>query len=148
MRAFGTTHWTVIEAIRSADNAQRRALTGELLKSYWKPVYCYLRRKGFHNEQAKDLTQGFFQEIVLGRDLVQSADPAKGRFRTLLLTALERYLASDHRRQTAQKAPAQRMAGSAWTGPRWRSCPIAVQSLSCEDTFHYAWVTELLDRTA
>jgi hypothetical protein len=142
--SFRTTHWTVIEAIQAADGAQRRALLGELLENYWKPVYCYLRRRGLDNEQAKDLTQGFFQEVVLGRELVRSADPAKGRFRTLLLTALERFGTSQLRKQTAQKRlPRDRLVPLDWA--EVDELPEAVRSLTSEDSYHYAWVTTLLD---
>ena len=99
---FGTTQWTAIGKIHS-DDAHRRDLVGDLLDKYWKPVYCYLRHKGYDNEQAKDLTQGFFNEVVLGRKLIQQADKAKGRFRTFLLFALERHLKSVHRKKTAKK---------------------------------------------
>jgi DNA-directed RNA polymerase specialized sigma24 family protein len=141
---FQTTHWTAVEAIRSGDQAQRRALMGELLNAYWRPVYCYLRRKGFDNEQAKDLTQGFFQEVVLGRELVQRADPDKGRFRTFLLCALDRYVTSVHRRQTARKrAPQGRSVELDW--PAMADLPEPAAELDCEDSFHYAWVSDLVD---
>ena len=80
-----------------------RALIDLLLKLYWKPVYCFLRRKGYDNESAKDLTQDFFHEVVLGRDLIQRADPSKGRFRSFLLTALKRYLINAAEARRAQK---------------------------------------------
>lgn len=141
---FQTTHWTAIKAMRSADSTQAHVLLGELLKSYWKPVYCYLRRRGFDNDQAKDLTQSFFQEVVLGGQLLRSADPAKGRFRTLLLTALDRYLASEYRKRTAQKRlPRDGLIPLEWA--QMAELPAAVQNLTCEDSFHYTWVTELLD---
>lgn len=100
-RTFETTHWSIVEKIKSDDASCNKALVEELLGRYWKPVYCYLRQKGYNNEQAKDLTQGFFQEVVLGRKLVQQANHSKGRFRTFLLTALNRYLTSEYRKQTA-----------------------------------------------
>ena len=78
--AFMTTHWSLIESIRTGDDSSH-ALIGSLLKNYWKPIYCYLRRHGYGNEEAKDLTQAFFHEIVLGNELVQQADQRKGRFR-------------------------------------------------------------------
>jgi len=59
-QVFLTTHWSFIEDAGSTDEDKNRALVGLLLNRYWKPVYCYLRRKGYNNEQAKDLTQGFF----------------------------------------------------------------------------------------
>jgi hypothetical protein len=54
-QAFLTTHWSVIKAAGPGDEDKDRALIGLLLNQYWRPVYCYLRRKGFPNEQAKDL---------------------------------------------------------------------------------------------
>ncbi len=80
---FLTTHWSLIKNIQSDDDKDG-ALIGVLLERYWKPIYCYLRRKGYYNEEAKDLTQDFFHEIVLNRKLVQKADPSKGRFRFFL----------------------------------------------------------------
>lgn len=144
-RTFQTTRWTAIEAIQSKDDSHKRALVGELLHLYWKPVYCYLRQKGYNNDRAKDLTQGFFQEIVLGRGLLQSADQAKGRFRTLLLTALDRYLTSEFRKQSAQKRiPRQKLRKLENVEPS--TMPEVFGGLSSEETFNYAWISELLDQ--
>ena len=60
--AFLTTHWSLINEAGSSDEEKNRTLVSLLLSRYWKPVYCYLRRKGFDNEKAKDLTQGFFMK--------------------------------------------------------------------------------------
>jgi hypothetical protein len=60
--AFLTTQWSIVEGVASADEGHSRALIESLLDHYWKPVYCYLRRKGHTNEEAKDLTQGFFHD--------------------------------------------------------------------------------------
>ncbi|MBN2314062.1 MAG: hypothetical protein JXM79_09040, partial [Sedimentisphaerales bacterium] len=86
-QTFLKTHWSLLEGIQKRGDKER-ALIGLLLERYWKPVYCYLRRKGYDNEQAKDLTQGFFHDVVLDRDLIDRADPSKGSFRSLLLHAL------------------------------------------------------------
>ncbi|MBN2132205.1 MAG: hypothetical protein JW741_22080 [Sedimentisphaerales bacterium] len=139
---FPTTHWTVIDQVEPGDTPQSRLLIGRLVTDYWKPVYCYLRRKGYGNEQAKDLTQGFFQEVVLGRKLIERADPARGRFRTLVLTALDRYLANIHRTQTAQK----RIPPDKLIPLDGSDVPEAASDLTSEDSFNYAWVSELLDR--
>lgn len=91
---FKTTQWSCILSAKTKDEIRRRMILNNLAETYWKPVYCYLRRKGFDNDAAKDITQDFFVEIVLGRDLIQKADQSKGQFRTFLLVALERYVVS------------------------------------------------------
>ena len=141
--AFLTTHWSLIEQVGSADH-QDQALIGLLINKYWKPVYCYLRRQGYDNEQAKDLTQGFFHQVVLGRDLFDKADQARGRFRTFLLVALNRYLIQIQQKQTAGKRI-----------PQVKLVPLdhvdvpdveqALMALSPEGAFDYAWASTLLE---
>ena len=142
---FLTTHWSIIENVGSSDDDRNQALIGLLLSKYWKPVYCYLRRKGHDNEQAKDLTQGFFLEVVLGRSLIQKADQSKGRFRSFLLIALNRYLITARTGQAAQKRI-----------PKSKLIPLevidsadlrqAASELTPEDSFNYAWVSSLLEQ--
>lgn len=144
-RTFGATCWTAIESIASKDDAGSRALVGDFLKAYWKPVYCYLRHKGYNSEKAKDLTQGFFHEVVLGRELIQRADRTKGRFRTLLLRALDRYLVCIHRKETAQKRIPQDKLISLEDSPIG-DLPEEAGNLNSDEVFHYTWVCELLDR--
>ena len=85
-RQFPATEWT-----RMLTHPQREIILAELCRDYWKPVYSYLRSMGFGNEQAKDLVQAFFTEKVLGRQFVQRADRAKGRFRSFLLRSVRNY---------------------------------------------------------
>ena len=86
---FPATEWTWL-----LHCPQREVVLAELCRKYWKPVYCYLRSMGLDNEQAKDLTQGFFTEKVLGQDLIQRADREKGRFRNFLLRSVHNYAVS------------------------------------------------------
>jgi RNA polymerase sigma-70 factor (ECF subfamily) len=145
-QAFLTTHWSLIEDARAQEPDQDRALIGLLLERYWKPVYCYLRRKGYGNEEAKDLTQGFLHEVVLGHRLIDKADPAKGRFRTFLLIALNRYLASVHARETAGKRiPREKLVRIDMTDDPAEICHHAV-TLTPEESFDYAWASALLER--
>jgi len=142
---FLTTHWSVIDKIGADGDTPDQALINELLKKYSKPVYCFLRRKGYDNEQAKDLTQGFFEEVVLGKELIQRAEQARGRFRTFLLTALEQYLARVHRKQTAQKRiPKDKLLRLEQIEPA--ELPEPVGGLTAEQSFNYTWVSELLDK--
>ncbi len=142
---FLTTHWSLIEGIQSGQDRDR-ALISLLLERYWKPVYCCLRCKGYDNEQAKDLTQGFFHEVVLCRDLVQRADPSKGRFRALLLHALNQYLIDEKRRQQARKRiPADKLVPFDVTDPSLLQQ--TTWALTPEQCFIYAWKTTLLEQT-
>jgi len=97
-RGFQPTLWTVV---LKAKNHHREALE-ELIKTYWKPVYVYIRRWGYPSEESKDLSQGFFSEL-LERDFLRGVSPEKGKFRTFLLTVLKRYLINESERKRAQK---------------------------------------------
>ena len=141
---FLTTHWSLIESIRAGPD-QGHALIGSLLKDYWKPVYCYLRRRGYANEEAKDLTQAFFQEIVLGKELVQQADRGKGRFRSFLLTALRNYLINVKDKESAQKrVPKGKLLSLDMVDPE--ALPEVADGLSPDDCFNHVWVSSLLER--
>ncbi len=141
--AFLTTQWSLIQDIRQREDRDR-ALIGTLLEKYWKPVYCYLRRKGYPNEQAKDLTQGFFHEIVLNKNLVQRADQAKGKFRSFLLHALNQYVINENERQSAQKRiPPGGLVPIDTIDPA--AIPESAGPLDPEESYHYAWLASLLD---
>lgn len=141
---FLTTHWSLIEGVKG-DEDRDRALIGLLLERYWKPVYCYLRRKGHDNEQAKDLTQGFFHAVVLGRGLIERADQSKGRFRTFLLHALNQYLIDERRKETTQgRIPPGRLVPLDGIAPS--ALPPDVGQLDPEQCFDYAWKADLLER--
>jgi len=142
--AFLTTHWSLIENVKKQPD-QDRALIGLLLERYWKPVYCYVRQKGYDNEQAKDLTQGFFHEIVLNLNLFERADQSKGRFRSFLLYALNQYLMNEKRRETAQKnIPRHKIVSL--DAIEQLVLPQSVIASSPEDSYNYAWVSALLDQ--
>ena len=144
--SFLTTQWSLIEKISSDDQQDKnQALIGQLIKRYWKPVYCYVRRKGYGNEEAKDIVQSFFQEIVLGRELIQQADKGKGRFRSFLLFALNRYLKVIHRAKKARK----RIPKAKLVSLDLSDLPELMEltsGLTPEESFDYAWVSELLQQ--
>jgi len=144
-KAFLTTHWSLIEKAGSSNEEKNKAFVGLLLNRYWKPVYCYLRRKGYNNEQAKDLTQGFFHEVMLGQNLIEKADAAKGRFRSLLLVALDRYLGDVREKETAQKrVPKGQFVSLEVVAPP--EIPQSIAGSVPELTFNYAWVSALLEQ--
>lgn len=143
-QTFLTTHWSLIESIRTEADSSH-ALISSLLKDYWKPVYSYLRRHGYQNEEAKDLTQDFFYEIVLGNELVQQADQRKGRFRSFLLTALRRFLINAKHKETAHKrVPKGKLVALDMVDPD--ALAAVSEDLSPDDCFNCAWVSSLLER--
>ena len=142
--AFLTTRWSLVNGIKSEED-QDRTLINRLLQRYWKPVYCYLRRKGHSNEDAKDLTQGFFHDVVLNRSLVARADQSKGRFRAFLLHALDQYLINENAKHKAQKRFPKGGLVSLDTSDL-PVLPATISELTPEDSFHYAWLSELLEQ--
>lgn len=91
---FATTHWSVVLATGRGDEAGARLALESLCSTYWYPLYYYVRRRGRSPEDAQDLTQQFFAHL-LTRQYLQLADPARGRFRTFLLHALEHFLINE-----------------------------------------------------
>jgi RNA polymerase sigma factor (sigma-70 family) len=81
--------------------AARKALA-ELCKTYWRPVFAFICRRGYSVPDAQDLTQDFFLMLLEG-DILKRADPSRGRFRSLLLKAVQNFLADDTVRKRARK---------------------------------------------
>ena len=101
--AFPMTRWSVVLQARTDGGAGHSAAAlEELCRQYWFPLYAFARRRGQPPADAEDLTQSFFAELISSR-LFEVADPAQGRLRTFLLTAFQRRLADQHRREHAQK---------------------------------------------
>ncbi len=94
---FATTHWSVVLAAGQEDTPQSAAALEQLCRTYWYPLYVYVRRRGYGVEDAQDLTQQFFAGF-LEKKTFSVADPARGRFRTFLLKSLQHFLADDWRR--------------------------------------------------
>lgn len=142
---FPVTRWTdILTYVQTEDPGHRQTVMDQLAKRYWKPVYWYLRHKGCDNEQAKDLTQAFFCEIVVDRDLVGQADPQKGRFRGYLLTALNRFAASEHRKLSARKRRPDKKLWVLWTGDMC-GAPEPMTKGTPQQAFLRHWASALLD---
>lgn len=145
-QGFVTTHWSEISDARSDDDVRRQAALGKVLLRYWTPVYCYLRCKGCTKQAAEDLTQDFFQTVVLGRRLIEQADRSKGRFRTLLLRVLDRYAEDVHRMRKAKRRMPQ--GGLVRLEEIEKSrLPEPVYHHTPAEAFDYAWASTLLDQS-
>jgi RNA polymerase sigma-70 factor (ECF subfamily) len=108
------------------------AALDHLARVYWKPIYFFIRRKGHDVDDAKDLTQEFWA-TMLQRAAVAKADPARGRFRTFLLAALQNFLRDEARAAGRQKR-----------GPPPLPLEAEPPALPPEDAFMQGWARELL----
>lgn len=142
---FETTSWSNIFLVRTSDIERKNLIINSLLEKYWKPIYGFIRQKGYGHDQAKDLTQDFITEIVLGRELIQRAEKAKGRFRTFLLFALKCYLSDIYRKQRTKR----RHVGHHQIDLEHLEAmdlPQSIYSSSPDDLFHYFWAVEFLEK--
>ncbi|HUS37655.1 MAG TPA: sigma-70 family RNA polymerase sigma factor [Verrucomicrobiae bacterium] len=95
---FSATRWTLIYAAR---NDSPEALAA-LYTRYWGPLYAYIRRSGSSKEEAEDLVQGFFCELLAG-DFLKKVTPEKGKFRSFLLACYKNYASNVRKRASAIK---------------------------------------------
>jgi len=101
-RQFATTRWSVVRAAGRRSSPDSRQALQTLCETYWYPLYAYVRRRVVDINDAQDLTQAFFAEL-LGKNYVGSATAERGRFRSFLLTAFKHFLSKEWERAKAQK---------------------------------------------
>jgi RNA polymerase sigma factor (sigma-70 family) len=99
--AFTTTHWSVVLEAQGESPEAQEALE-KLCHTYWRPIFAFLRRQGIPPEEAEDITQGFFAELLERRSL-SAVRKEKGRLRSFLLGGLKYFLANEERRAMAVK---------------------------------------------
>ncbi len=129
---FQPTRWTLVDALHNGSGAARERAMDELVRLYWPAVYGFLRRSGKPREEAAECTQAFFAEVILRRRLFEHADEARGRLRTLVLTALKRHLIDRQRSAAASEV--------------LRAWSVDVNQLDAEDNAH-ARCPELADES-
>jgi len=100
--AFATTHWSVVVHARDSRSPEAASAMERLCRTYWYPLYVFVRRKGYDHEDASDLTQAFFAQFLEKRYL-KSVDANLGKFRTFLLTSMTHFLANEWDKSQAQK---------------------------------------------
>jgi DNA-directed RNA polymerase specialized sigma24 family protein len=101
---FSTTRWGVVLACADSaagEETARKALA-DLCKTYWRPIFAFICKRGYSVPDAQDLTQDFLLMVLEG-DLLKRADPTRGRFRSLLLKAVQNFLTDDTIRKRARK---------------------------------------------
>jgi len=99
---FVTTHWSVVVAAGGTDSPAAHAALERLCRTYWFPLYAFIRRQGSSPEDASDLTQGFFARAI-EKEYFMQVDRSRGRFRAFLLACLKHYLADARDLERAAK---------------------------------------------
>ena len=99
---FATTQWSVVVAVRDGGSAEAFTALEGLCRSYWRPVYAYIRRDGFGREDAQDLTQEFFRRLI-EKEWMDRLEHRRGKFRSFLLTFLKHFLSDERDRVGAKK---------------------------------------------
>ena len=101
-QSFVTTHWSVVLAAKQSDSSQAAAALEKLCRTYWYPLYAFLRRKGRSPHDAQDLTQAFFAHLF-ARSFLENVGPQKGKFRSFLLAALQHFISDEWDKARAAK---------------------------------------------
>jgi RNA polymerase sigma factor (sigma-70 family) len=101
-RWFATTHWSVVWKAREGTSLEGDQALERLCRTYWPPLYAYIRRDGHAPAEAQDLTQEFFSRL-LARQYLQKLQHQDGKFRSFLLAYVKNFLLEQRRRGRAQK---------------------------------------------
>ena len=150
-REFVTTRWSLIlsAATLGKEEQQARDALAEICRTYWRPIFSFVCRRGYSKEDAQDLTQDFFV-VILEQNWLQHADSKRGRFRSLLLRSLQNFLIN-----AAEKTHAHKRGGGvefiSWDdwmaeAPSQLSIPVqALDSLPPERIFDLTWATAVVE---
>jgi DNA-directed RNA polymerase specialized sigma24 family protein len=145
--AFATTHWSLVLTAQGQSAVAEEALE-ELCRIYWRPLYAFARRQGCDPEEARDLTQGFFELLLKRRDL-DAARREKGRLRSYLLVSFKHFLGCERRREMTIKRgygqwliSLEELHATERAGP-----PVAglVDSLSADRLYQRRWASTLIE---
>ena len=148
-REFVTTRWSLILSAANGEEQKARDALAELCRTYWRPIFSFVRARGYSVEDAQDLTQDFFVTI-LRNNWLQHADRNRGRFRSLLLRSLQNFLIN-----AAEKTHALKRGGGVefiswddWMAEAPSQLSITVQvldSLPPERIFDLTWATTVVE---
>ena len=143
--AFLTTRWSVVLTAQGESAAAREALE-TLCRSYWLPLYAFVRRSGRDPEEAKDLTQEFFARLLARRDF-EAVRREKGRLRSYLLVALKHFLANEHHRaQAAKRGRGETPISLDEIMSQQRFDREPAETLTAEQIYERRWATAVLDQ--
>ncbi len=143
--AFATTHWSVVLTAQDESPAAQEALE-KLCRTYWRPIFSFVRRQGVGPEEAEDLTQGFFALLLERRDL-NAVRKEKGRLRSYLLVSLKHFLADERRRAMAiKRGKGQRLIALEELRANERADMEPADPLTAERIYERRWASTLLEQ--
>ena len=143
---FTTTHWSLVLNARDLSSPQATEALEKLCRTYWYPLYAYVRRQGEDEESAKDLTQEFFARL-LEKNYLAQVQREKGKFRSFLLAALKHFLADERDKARAQKrGGGQRIISLDDTTCEHRYRLEPVDAMDAEKLFERRWALTLLEQ--
>ena len=144
---FATTHWSVVMAAGRPKSASYQQALETLCKTYWFPLYVYLRRQGYDSHRAEDYVQAFFAGLLAKHGL-RLADPKRGKFRSFLLASLKHFLSNERARARAKKRGGGRKVLSLdFQNAESQYALEPRDELSPEKLFERSWALTVLDRT-
>ena len=145
---FPTTQWHLVLVAREGYSPESRAALASLCRTYWYPLYAFIRRQGYSPDDAKDLTQGFFARL-LEKHYLRDYERERGRFRSFLLASLKHFLANEHDWNRAQKrggGVAQLSLDAIIETAEHRYSLEPRSDLTPERIFEKQWAVTVLDR--
>ncbi|MBI4658840.1 MAG: sigma-70 family RNA polymerase sigma factor [Verrucomicrobia bacterium] len=143
---FATTHWSVVLAAGQSASSDSAEALEKLCRTYWSPLYAYVRHRGHDAHEAQDLTQEFFARLLQKRYL-NRVDRTKGKFRCFLLAALKHFLANEWDKAKAQKRGGKQTFISLDDESAEKQYVFGlVSDLSPERIYEQRWAQTLLDQ--
>jgi RNA polymerase sigma-70 factor (ECF subfamily) len=141
---FATTHWTVVLAAGNRSSPQSNGALEALCRTYWFPLYAYVRRRGYAKEDSEDLTQAFFARF-LAKNYLAGLSAERGRFRAFLLASLKHFLTNEWKKSQRLK----RGGGEAPLSLDWQTADTkfqvaATNEPSPDKAFDREWALALL----
>lgn len=142
---FPTTNWSLVGHAGNLDDDKYRASLGRLLERYWPALKTHLvGRKRIEANLADDYVQGFIEERVLEKNLVGVASHDRGRFRNLLITSLNNYVATQMQKAGAKKRSADRALAVDPTDQKGWVSDLAQP----DEAFELQWARQLISDTS
>ncbi len=141
---FATTHWTVVLAAGQRHTLQSDGALEELCRTYWFPLYAYVRRRGHTKEDAEDLVQTFFARF-LEKNYLAGLNAERGRFRAFLLTSLKHFLINEWKKsQRLKRGGGEKLLSLDWKTADTKFQVAATNEPSPDRAFDREWALALL----